>query len=262
MTSSISTIGVRFKYFLDFIEDCGGEEALRGKTTYEVSEAFVKPRTREVGGGSFCDLLRASEATSGLVAPSAWYISHAWSYLFLDVVEAVKLFLEDECEGRAGEEVVWFDVFSNDQHSVENRPFDWWTTPYQDFIRSIGSVLMVIQPWDNPVTLTRAWCVFDAYACFETGSRFEICMTRKERMRFVDMIGKDPDCILRMLGTVDSSKSSSRNSNNTERIHEAIVSLEGGFTRFDNMLLSKMRQYLFTWLGRLHDNVIDLRYHS
>ena len=255
MTSSNSTIGVRFKYFLEFIESCGGEEALRGKTTSEVCEAFVKPRTKtlKAGGGSLCDLLRASEATSGLVAPSAWFISHAWSYLFLEVVEAVRLFLEDECGERAGEEVVWFDVFSNDQHSVENRPFDWWTTLYQDFIRSIGSVLMVMQPWDDPVTLTRAWCVFEAYSCFATESRFEVCMTREERMRFVDMIGEDSDCILKMLGTVNSSKSSSRNPNDTERIHEAIVRLEGGFTRFDNTLLSNLQRWLLTWLGRLRD---------
>ena len=253
MTTSFSTEGVRFKYFLEFIEGCGGEEALRGKTTSEVCEAFVKPRTLKAGGGSLCDLLRASEATSGLVAKSAWYISHAWSYPFLDVVEAVRLFLEDECGGRAGEEVVWFDVFSTEIRSSDDRSSEWNYTAFKDFIRSIGSVLMVMQPWDNPVTLTRAWCVFDAYACFVTGSRFEICMTRKEQMRFVDMIGKDPDCVLRMLGTVNSSKSSSRNPYDTEHIDEAIASIEVGLTTFEDVLLSNLKEYLNSWLSRLRD---------
>jgi len=79
----------------------------------------------------------------------------------------------------ASDTVIWFDLFSLEQsgsHCIcKDIAFDFLSTMFPKNVRAIGNVLMVMPPWDNPTTttLTRAWCVFKAYACLHTGSRLE-----------------------------------------------------------------------------------------
>ena len=50
--------GVQLSYIVgEFYEECGGREALKGRTTKEVREGFIKSKTHELQS-SYCDLLR------------------------------------------------------------------------------------------------------------------------------------------------------------------------------------------------------------
>ena len=89
-------------------------------------------------------------------------MSHAWKYLFLDVVESLEDFFS--ASGESDSAVIWFDLFTNSQHGTSEKPFEWWTNTFLGAIGEIGSVVMVMHPWDNPVTLTRAWCIFEIYS--------------------------------------------------------------------------------------------------
>ena len=108
-------------------------------------------------------------------------MSHACnSYQFLETVEATRLTLERLLgKAAASDTVIWFDLFSLEQsgshYICKDIAFDFLNTTFLKNVRAIGNVLMVMLPWDNPTTttLTRAWCVFKAYACLHTGSRLE-----------------------------------------------------------------------------------------
>jgi hypothetical protein len=88
---TFSVTGVKLSYFRDFIETCGGTAALTGLTTTDVCEKFVKPVTAG-SGVSMCEHLAMT--VGDVVGPADWFISHAWKFQFLDVVEAVTLFFE------------------------------------------------------------------------------------------------------------------------------------------------------------------------
>ena len=138
------------------------------------------------------------------VGIATWFISHAWSYQFLDVVESIQLFMNKEYNEKANDVYIWFDIFSVCQHfdAVGDRPFSWWTSTFKEAIRSMGNVLMIMLPWDNPYTLTRAWCIFEIYSCDVTGSRFEVSMTSAERARFFNQMMNEVGSYHNMLSLI------------------------------------------------------------
>ena len=54
------------------------------------------------------------------------FLSHAWSYCFVDVVNALGSFSHE------GEQLFfWFDCFSIDEHATQAMPQDWWSTAFK-----------------------------------------------------------------------------------------------------------------------------------
>jgi hypothetical protein len=54
----------------------------------------------------------------------------------------------------------WFDAFSVNQHrTLHDQQYtgEWWRTIFARNIEAIGTVLLVLTPWNDPVPLTRAW---------------------------------------------------------------------------------------------------------
>jgi tetratricopeptide (TPR) repeat protein len=247
MATNFSLIGVSFSYFSLFIQDCGGEEALRDLTTSEVCEKFVKLKTFD-SKLSLCEQFRNKERTD-IVGLSTWFISHAWQYKFLDVVEAIRIFLTKEYGDDRDNIIVWFDLFSNSQHNTGDKPFEWWTGTFTTAIKSIGNVLMIMIPWNDPITLTRAWCLFEILACETTKSRFDVSMTANEQTKFLSSMKSDYGAFYKMLAKINSQNSKSYLPKDKERIFDAVHQLvQGGFVRLDNMVLSVLEKWMVSVL--------------
>ena len=95
--------GVKLGGFDEFIKRAGGEAKLRDKTTTYVCNKFLKPLTSK-SKGSYCDVLRQENSPD--VGVAHLFISHAWKYKFLDVVNAIKHHLKDDKDA-----IIWFDLF-------------------------------------------------------------------------------------------------------------------------------------------------------
>ena len=74
----------------------------------EVCESVVKPATIATQS-SFCDMF-VGKGRSDVVGTAVVFISHAWKYKFLDVVDALKSHFK-----ATPDIIVWFDMFSNNQ---------------------------------------------------------------------------------------------------------------------------------------------------
>ena len=183
MSNTFAKEGVRLSYFSDFITSCGGYDALRDLTTTDVCNRFVKPMTAATKC-SVCELLRYEN--NAVLAASNVFISHAWKYKFLNVVDAVRFSLTGGDLSRENDFVVWFDLFTNCQHGLDQPPpFSWWCNTFKMAIEEIGHTVMVLSPWRDPVTLTRAWCLVELYATADCESRFSIAMSSEESVRFI-----------------------------------------------------------------------------
>jgi hypothetical protein len=66
-----------------------------------------------------------------------------------DLVKALELFFADEPGA-----VIRLDLFSTIQHSTFVKPPEWWQQTFCPAIGRMGQMVMVMTPWDNPVTLT------------------------------------------------------------------------------------------------------------
>ncbi|KAJ3200442.1 Kinesin light chain 3 [Entophlyctis luteolus] len=251
-----SLLGVRLSYFSAFIKQHGGAKAFAGLTTKDVSTRFVKPFT-EAAQMSLCDTLLSSKKPSDrrYVATATWFISHAWKFVFLDVVSALNDFFAKESGDH--DPVVWFDLFSNSQHGVVDRPFEWWTGTFMNAVENIGNVVMLLMPWDDPIPLRRAWCVFELFACAKTSSRFEVALSRSEAKRFAETFKTNYRSFRDLLGVLRSEESEASVATDRNKIHQAIRD-SIGFPEMDRMMLAVFEQWMVDALKKQIDAALDI----
>jgi hypothetical protein len=93
------------------------------------------------------------------VAPATRFVSHAWAYPFADLLAA----LEARPEEGTPLPYYWLDMFTCNQHAtLSDVPSDWWSNAFRDSVASIGLTVLILQPWNAPVPLTRSWCLVRA----------------------------------------------------------------------------------------------------
>ena len=168
------------------------------------------------------------------------FISHAWKYEFLHVLDALEDHFEDEPDT-----IIWFDLFSNNQHKASDLPHEWWQTVFKSAIRDLGHTVMVMSPWNDPIPYTRAWCIFEAYCTtLEPESRFEIAMSAKERESFIEDAMHDPTGIINtMLSVINAEKSTAFKPQDQYRILE-VIRKEVGFSKINSLVFEQLRQWV------------------
>ena len=229
--------GAPLPFLREFIDANGGEACFQGLTTDDVKDRFVVPATL-ASKLSLCEQMqRAGDAR---IQPATWFVSHAWRYRFLDLVRALEAFFADP----GGVVIIWLDLFSTSQHSTFSRPPEWWQQTFVTAIGRMGQMVMVMTPWDNPVCLTRAWCLIELYACRSSGSRFGVAFPPAERARFLQDITTRPAAFYDMLGTVNTERSECSREEDRRRIFAAVRGLDGGFSGLDRSVLSTMTEWL------------------
>ena len=151
-------------------------------TTKQVCEKYIKPRTH----GQRCayvDLMKEQTLPGGkpAVAPASCFVSHAWMCKFDDIVDA--LYQHDQ---KYPDTYFWFDLVCNNQHGIEAKPFEWFCTTFKESIRDIGSVLLVMTPWDDPIPLQRVWCLFKKYSTMDVQADMHIAIPSSQREAFTE----------------------------------------------------------------------------
>ena len=90
------------------------QPSIVGITTSQFCQMHVRPRTFR-SRSSVADELAACAATAHHVGNATWFISHVWSSVFVDTLDAVLLFFEGRDDAATAK--VWFDIFSQSQHA-------------------------------------------------------------------------------------------------------------------------------------------------
>lgn len=100
--------GIPLTAILEFIEQCGGRDQLINLTTSDVCEKYLKPLTK-LSNQSYCSYLK-DQLHDSRVKQANIFVSHAWRYKFLDVVDAL---IEHFPNNSMNKEppILWFDLF-------------------------------------------------------------------------------------------------------------------------------------------------------
>lgn len=229
--------GLPISFLRELIDNNGGELAFEGLTTDDVKDKFIAPKTQS-SQLSMCAQMK--QDGDSRVQLATWFVSHAWRYKFLDLVRA----LEDFFDRKGKCAVIWLDLLSTSQHATFSRPPEWWQETFCTAIGRMGQVVMVMTPWDNPISLTRAWCLIELFACSSTGSSFNVALPPSERKRFLEQIVERSEAFYGMLGNVDTASSECSRDSDKERIFAAVRTLDGGFTGIDRGVLKTMTEWL------------------
>jgi len=153
---TLSLQGVSLSYLL-WIQSTFGS-SLGRLTTSQFCQMYIRPRTSQ-NHGSVTDELILHDRFAEYVGEATWFISHTWSSVFADTLDAIILFLqarEDAATAR-----VWIDLMSTSQHAHasagQSKSPSWWMENFKSSIAGIGGLLLVVDCWDRPSALRRAW---------------------------------------------------------------------------------------------------------
>ncbi|KAI8613462.1 hypothetical protein BC830DRAFT_1132112 [Chytriomyces sp. MP71] len=301
---TFSIKGIPLTYIHMLVADWGGRTTLEGLTTTEVCRRHVMPMTAHTGL-SLCAQLFVAAAdsmsnkvckrtvttvttrfianvtsktttisttlspyrSSCPVQDAHWFVSHAWQFRFLDVLDALDAFCDKQAIDPATT-IFWMDLFSNSQHDTHKKEFKWWQTTFMNAIRRIGNVAMIMQPWDDPLPLTRCWCIFELYAASVTGSNFQVrlccdletprttplirlvfqvAMTHDQTARFMEEMRNDPETFFNVLATVRCEKSAAFLEADRDSIF-GLVRATLGFQRLNQLVLQTFASWVITAL--------------
>ena len=227
--------GVKLSFVEAFFTLCGGRSALEAMTTTDVCQNFIKPYTNDTQT-SYCELLLLQQHEA--VGIATVFISHAWKYQFLDVIDALLFHFKNEPDI-----VIWFDLFSNNQHKAIDLDFHWWCNTFKSAIQMFGRTVMVLAPWSDPIPFTRGWCLFELYCTADTNSLFEVAMSQLHQAQFLHDMSKDGQKAMdKMLATINAERSECFRPEDLERIFEA-VRRTVGFAGINKMVLEQMRNW-------------------
>lgn len=242
--------GIKLSAVDEFVRRCEITTSLQGMTTTDVNTNFLKPATIDMKS-SYCDLLRSNSPES--VGVASVFISHAWRFRFLDVVEALHFHF-----GENNDVILWFDLFSNNQWSAPDLDFTWWSTTFKSAIEQFGHTVLILSPWDNPIPLGRAWCLFEIYCSVLTGSKFEVAMSESEQKRFVSNIESfGYEVVKKMIGVVDLEHSVAWNPRDKDCIFEAVRQTSGGFDALNSAIFERLREWVVATTKSAIERTVD-----
>ena len=146
-------------YAHEYVSDDAAAAPIAADGAANIPEQHIELRQ---ASRSYCELL-IEQGKAHQVGRAVIFVSHAWKYRLVDEVTALRAHVDKlkavpDYDGR--EIYLWFDICSVNQHvGVSHLDGDWGTI-FSDAIGAIGSVLLVLSPWDAPIPMTRVWCLW------------------------------------------------------------------------------------------------------
>ncbi len=200
-------------------------------------------------GLSYKECFSLSKVSGEMSEPATIFISHAWSYKWKELMNAIKTFEEQESVRNNNdgiERLYWIDLFVNLQHKTINRPFEWWSRTFKESIGKIGKTVLILCPWDEPRPLKRAWCLWEIVCTIITKSELILQFSKEQELTFKQRLFDDFEVILKVLSNIDVEKAQCYDPKDQKRILSAVKALDDGDgIHYVNVLLSeKMRKWL------------------
>ena len=154
----------------------------------------------------------------------------------------------------------WFDIFSNSQHNVADKPFKWWTDVFQTNVHDIGHTLLVLE-WENPIPLSRAWCIWEVYCTLDKkaaggegaptrpgpaarpAARLEIIMSAKEEATFNTALVDRFETVVKKVSNIDVARADASVEDDKKNIFGAI-SKTIGVNEVTRLVVAEMRSWV------------------
>lgn len=130
-----------------------------------MSEHVVCPIDGEMGT-SYVNTLSEKDD----VGYASAFLSYSWSYRWHDVVPALTEWV-DQSQTRVPERTyIWICALCLSNHrSIDLLTAEDLARTFKTRVQAIGIVLPLLAPWDNPVYVTRAWCLCELYQTLKLG---------------------------------------------------------------------------------------------
>eukprot|EP00732_Lithocolla_globosa_P003668 Lithocolla_globosa_v1_NODE_3039_length_1784_cov_93.872180.p1 type:complete len:318 gc:universal NODE_3039_length_1784_cov_93.872180:207-1160(+) len=104
-------------------------------------------------------------------------------------------------------------------------------------------MVLVLQPWVNPIPITRAWCLWEIKSCIDMGCGFEICLPPSERLDLENSLNESFTVFDKALAGIDAEKAQATLETDRVMIFNAIEQ-SIGFQGINKLLKGFLRDWL------------------
>jgi len=200
-------------YFLRNLRDLVKPEF----SSYDIKEPLIKFLTRSTKL-SLAQQIQASnkKRAHGLlnitsdrgVGMATIFVSYSWSYTIHELVSALEKFLiENASTHNPASTFFWLDFVVKSQHTgIGDLPPDFWASGFREAIGRIGHTLLLLFPWERPVALTRAWCIWELACTLQTNARLSIMWTPSQEAEMKEVLRLDPLKVFDFIEKIDVEK--------------------------------------------------------
>lgn len=218
-------------------------------TVAHMVAALVKPYcagfacTRD--GGRGCAYVDAV-ARDGHAGPSTALLSYSWSYTMSDVASALDEWTSTH-DRDPTQTYVWVCALClNQLRIVQTLSPAALAAEFGPRVIAIGRLLPLLAPWDAPVYMTRAWCLFELYTAVRYRRNVEVDMILppNQRAAFVEAMESGNYTLLEgLLDGIRAEDASATESADLAAIREFVHEQPGGFA----VLNETVRGFLRRW---------------
>jgi tetratricopeptide (TPR) repeat protein len=250
-------VGISLAAFDAIILQAGGRAALAATTTSALKRECVLPRTRQAAS-SAVDWLIASELIPASARGRAnVFISHAYDYTFIKVVEAVRAWEARQPAG-SGPFFYYFDLLVVNQHGQGAVvPFEALRDEFGGGVRGIGRTLLFLD-WHAPIALQRAWCVFEIFTSLDVAAEFQVIMAPSDEASFEAALVDDLASLVQKTCVIDAEAAEAREPCDLANIQAVIREREGGFLAVNQLIVGALKEWMVSTGTRALDRIADL----
>ena len=220
------------------------------------SEHWVCPRDGGVGC-AYVDTLSGVDD----VGPATALLSYSWGYRVAEVSAALSAWTERT--GRDPKRTrIWLCSLCLNQHSFEGRVAvigepdadrsEALLKIFGDRVLAIGRILPMLEPWDDPGYVKRAWCLFELHTAITRDVEIDIILSPKQAQAFRDRInrdGSDARAIDEALGGIKSEEATASVHGDLTAIRALIQQYSGGFGTLNDTVRLFLRQWFVSQGG-------------
>ena len=119
-------------------------------------------------------------------------------------------------------------------------------------IGEIGHTVMMLSPWNKPIPLTRAWCLWELYGTVHSRATFSVCLGPDEQRQFEDAILANFDIVFDVFSKISVKDAEAGNPEDQANILGE-VERTVGFTRLNAIAFEQMRIWIFGVCRKIAD---------
>jgi len=214
----------------------------------KVVELIVKEKCGDVES-SYVELLNNEIPYKDAIGECNVFISHAWQYDFGDLMSAIEDFERDNSNK---EKFYYFLDFI----AVNQFKPDADLKNLQNLVYRCKYFLLVLLPWQEPIPLTRMWCIYEIATALRCKKRPIVGMPRKEEELLKEelMRGENANAIVEVFKKLDSENAKVSFEADRKMIAEYINSNLGGFEKVDEEVGACLRSWVVGKLLKIHQD--------
>lgn len=230
------------------IAPCAGPPPVACELPYWRHEVEHAAAGAPACGRSFAATLASRADAPALVGTATMFISHAYDYTFLDIVDAVAAWAEGHPRADGAPHYFYFDLLCVNQHGQNGVvSFDDLRAEFGGGVRSVargGGHTLFVLDYAAPVSLTRTWCVFEAAMTLRCGVSLEVVLLPRNAAAFHAQLLGDFGGLTASLVDVRAERATAFREEDRQRVHGLVSAGFGGFERVNQLVIGALRAWM------------------